>query len=212
LGVPDRPVPGPVRAERLDARAGAPQPLAVEVLVVGHGVGDGPGDGAGVAEVGDAGDAGHGEADDVELRAGQVDLLVDAGVLDEAVRVAGDDRLPGDGAVPGDEPAVAAGGAGAVGGEQADGVRAEVFGDVRAPQLGGETGEQDVGGEPAAERGPRLPAAGGESHAGELGGGAVPSGVLRGGQALVDAVHVGAHPVRRLQVLPFQGGEAAPGR
>src|SRR5690606_22466791 len=87
LGVPGGPAPGAVRAERLRTGAGAAQPLAVEVLVVGHGVGDGPGDGAGVTEVGDAGDAGHGEADDIELRAGQADLLVHARVLDEPVRV-----------------------------------------------------------------------------------------------------------------------------
>ncbi|CAM5638679.1 hypothetical protein SGRIM128S_01033 [Streptomyces griseomycini] len=218
LGVPGGPVPLPVRAERLhavpqapgSARAGgtptgAPQPLPVEVLVVGHGVGDGPGDRAGVAEVGDAGDAGHGEADDVELRAGQADLLVDAGVLDEAVRVPGDDRPTGDRALPGDQPAVAARGAGAVGGEQADGVRAEVGGDVLAPQLGGEAGEEDVGGEPDREGGPGLPAAGGEGRAGELGGGG-------GAQPLVDARRVGPDPVGRLRVRPLQCVPAAAGR
>lgn len=41
-----------------------------------------------MAEVGESGDAGDGEADDVDVRADQMDLLVDARVLDEAVRVA----------------------------------------------------------------------------------------------------------------------------
>ncbi|GAA3227793.1 hypothetical protein GCM10020256_39410 [Streptomyces thermocoprophilus] len=170
LGVAGGAVPAPVGAECLDAGAGAAQPLVVEVLVVGHGVGDGPGDGAGVAEVGEAGDAGDGEADDVELVAGEPYLLVDAGVLDEPVRVAGEDRLPGGGAVAGEEPAVAAGGAGAVGGEQADRVGPQVPYRLLAPQFGGEPGEQDVRGQPDAERGPRLPAAGGEAGRVELGG------------------------------------------
>jgi hypothetical protein len=69
-----------------------------------------------VAEVGDAGDAGDGEADDVELGAGEPDLLVDAGILDVAVRVAREDGVAGGGAGAGDQPAVAAGGARAVGG------------------------------------------------------------------------------------------------
>ncbi len=205
LGVPGGPPPGAVRAERLDAGAGAPQPLAVEVLVVGHGVGDGPGDRAGVAEVGDAGDARHGEADDVELRAGQTYLLVDTGILDEPVRVAGDHRLPGDRALPRDQPAVAARGAGAVGGEQAHGVRPEAPGDVVAPQLGGEPGEEEVRGQPHRQRGPRLPAAGDGAGAGELRG-------VEPVQALVDAGDVRPDPVGGLRVVLLQAGEAAAGR
>lgn len=60
-----------VRPQCLHGLAPAPQFLLVEVLVVGHGVGDRPGDGRGVSEVRDAGDAGNGQPDDVELRAGQ---------------------------------------------------------------------------------------------------------------------------------------------
>lgn len=197
-------VPGAVRAERLDTGAGAAQALAVQVLVVGHRVGDGPGDRAGVAEVGDARDAGHREADDVELRAGQADLLVDAGVFDEAVRVARDDRLPGGGPLAAHQPAVAARRAGAVGGEQGHGVLAEVRGDVLAPELGGEAREEDVGGEPDAERGPGSPPSGGEAGADELRG-RVP-GL---GEPLVHAVDVRPHPGRRLRVPFLQGGEAA---
>lgn len=126
LGVAGGTVPDAVRAEGLHPGPRAAQSLPVQVLVVGHGVGDGPGDRAGVAEVGDAGDAGDGEAEDVELGAGEPDLLVDAGFLDVAVRVAGEDGLAGGGAGAGDQPAVAAGGARAVGGEQADRVRAQV--------------------------------------------------------------------------------------
>ncbi len=119
LGVPGGPPPHPVRPQGLHSRPGTPQPLPVQVLVVGHGVGDGPGDRARVAEVADARDARDGEADDVELRAGEVDLLVDAGILDESVRVTGDERVPGDGPLPAHQPAVAAGGARPVRGEQA---------------------------------------------------------------------------------------------
>ncbi len=207
LRVPGRPAPDPVGPEGLHARAGAPQPLPVQVLVVGHGVGDGPGDRAGVAEVGDAGDAGHGQAHDVELGAGQVNLLVDARVLDPAVRVTGDDRPPGDGPLPAHQPAVAAGGAGAVGGEEADRVRTEVGGDLLAPELGREPGEEDVGGEPDAERGPGVPVARDETGPGELGG-----RVRSFRQTLVHPVHVRPHPLRRLRFPSLQAVEAASGR
>lgn len=159
-----------VRAQRLDAAVpvpvpvpafvGAPQPLAVQVLVVGHGVGDRPRDRAGVPEVGEAGYAGHGEPDHVELGAGQPDLLVDAGRLDEPVRIARDECRAGGGALAGHQPAVAAGGAGAVGGEQLGVLLAEVPDDVVAPQLGGEAREEDVRRQPHGERRPRLPPAG----------------------------------------------------
>ncbi|MGX1131706.1 hypothetical protein RKD49_003896 [Streptomyces glaucescens] len=206
LGVPGCVPPGAVGSEGLHPRPGAAQPLLVQVLVVGHGVGDGPGDGAGVAEVGDAGDAGHGEADDVELRAGQVDLLVDAGVLDPAVRVARDDGLSGDGPLAGHQPAVAAGGAGAVGGEQADGLGTEVPCGVRAPEFRGEPGEEDVGGQPDGERGPGLPTAGGQAGLGELG---CAVGACR--ETVVDAVGVRPYELRRLGVPFGQRVEAAAG-
>ncbi len=162
-------MPTAVRAKGLDTGAGAAQAFAVQVLVVGHGVGDGPGDRAGVAEVGDAGDSGHGEADDVELRAGEVDLLVDAGVLDVAVRVTGEDGQAGRGPLAADQPAVAAGGTGPVGGEQPHGVRPEVPYRFLAPELGREPREQDVRGEPDTEGGPGFPTAGREACLGELG-------------------------------------------
>nr|MCF0101693.1 hypothetical protein [Streptomyces sp. MH191] len=197
--------PGAVRVERLDAVRGAPQPLPVQVLVVGHGVGDGPGDRAGVREVRDARDAGDGEPEDVELGAGQPDLLVDPGFLDEPVRIARDDGLSGGGTGAGDEPAVAPGGAGTVGREQPDRLRAEVPYHLLPPQLRGEAGEQDVGAEPDAERGPGLPAAGGEPGAGELGGTARP-----GGEPFVDALDVRPHPGGGLRVPFLQGGVTAP--
>lgn len=202
LGVPHRPPPDPVRVQGLHARPGAPQPLPVQVLVVGHGVGDGPGDRARVAEVGDAGDAGDGQADDVELGAGEVDLLVDPWLLDEAVRVAGDDRVSGDGPFPAHQPAVAAGGRGPVGGEQPDSVGAEMPYDLLTPELGREAREEDVDAEPDAERGPGFPAAGGEPGLREL---RAAAGAF--GQTLVDPVDVRPHPLRRLRVPSLQGVE-----
>lgn len=154
-------LPDPARAERLDgAVRAAAQPLDVQVLVVGHRVGDGPGGGAGVPEVGEAGHTGDGEAQDVVVRAGQADLLVDARVLDEAVRVARDDRRAAGGAVARHHPAVAAGDAGAVGGEEGERLVSEGAGHALAPQLGGEAGEQDVRGDPDRQRHPRLPGEG----------------------------------------------------
>lgn len=199
-----------VRAERLHAPVRrAAQLLPVEVLVVGHRVGDRPGHAARVPEVGDARDAGDGEAHHVELGAGEPDLLVDARVLDEAVRVARDDRGPGGGAGAGEQPAVGAGGAGAVGGEEGRAVVAEPAGDLFAPEFGGESGEEDVGGEPDAERGPGLPAAGGEPGGGELRCAGGPFG-----QARVDPVDVRAHPGggrRREPVVAAAGGVGEPG-
>jgi hypothetical protein len=133
-------------------------------------------------------------------------LLVDARVLDEAVGVSGDQRLPGVGARAAHQPAVAAGGAGAVGGEQRDGTPPEPAQDLLAPELGREAGEEDVRGEPDAERVPGFPAARGEAGPRELRGAA-----RTGREAVVDAVGVRAHPRGRLRVLPLQGREAAPG-
>lgn len=181
----------------------ASQSFPVQVLVVGHRVGDGPGDRAGVGEVGDARDAGDGEADDVELGAGEVDLLVDAGVLDEAVGVARDDRLPGGGPLARDEPAVAAGGAGTVGGEEVHGLRSDPADDLLPPQLGGETGEEDVRAEPDAERGPGLPAPRGEPGRREL---RCAPGAF--GQPLVDPVDVRHDPVGGLRIPSLQRREA----
>src|SRR5262249_57859295 len=55
--------------------------LDVQVVDVGHGVGDAPGHVLVVPEVREPGDAGHGEADRVELIAAQVHLRVHAGQL-----------------------------------------------------------------------------------------------------------------------------------
>ena len=84
------------------------QLLDREVLVVGHGVGDSPRDGAGVGEVLHAGHAGKAEPHHVELGAGEADLLVAAGQVDGAVRVTGQQRLCGGRAVAPDHPRVAA--------------------------------------------------------------------------------------------------------
>src|SRR5919199_1494689 len=81
--------------------------LQVEVLVVGAGVGDAPGDARVVGEVGEGGDAGEGVADDVELRAGEVVLVVDVRHVGRAVRVAGHQRLARGGATAVDRPVVA---------------------------------------------------------------------------------------------------------
>ncbi len=203
------PVPA-VRAQGLHpAVRRAAQLLAVEVLVVGHRVGDRPGHPARVAEVCDARDAWDGQAHHVELGAGEPQLLVDARVLDEAVRVTGDDRGAGGGAGAGEEPAVGAGGAGAVGGEEGRTVVPEPAGDLLTPELGGEPGEEDVGGEPDAERGPGLPAAGGEPGGGELRGAGGPFG-----QARVDPVDVRAHPgggPGRQPLVAAAGGVGEPG-
>lgn len=162
LHMPSRDPPLTIGPERLDGRRGAdhPQPLPVEVLIVGHGVRDRPGDMAGVGEVRDARDAGNGEADDVELGAGQMDLLIDAGVLDEPVGVATDDRVPGDRTRAAHQPAVAAGGTVPVGGEEPHGLDTEPPHDLLAPKLGREPGEENVRGQPDTERSPGLPTPG----------------------------------------------------
>ncbi len=151
------------------------------------------------------GDAGHGEADDVELRAGQVDLLVDAGVLDDTVRVTpamiacpvvvrspltSQPLLP---AVPGPSAAKRA---------TASGPRCAVM-----------CSRQSLAGKPAKRMcvasqtpsGVQLPAAGGETGACE------PGAAPPFGQPLVHPVDVGPHPCVRLRVLLLQGGEAAAG-
>ena len=114
--------------------AGAPQPFAVEVLVVGHRVGDRPGDLAGMTEMGDARNAGHGEPEHVVLRTGETDLLVDAGRFDDPVRITADQGGPGGGAVGGEQPAVAARGDVVVGGEQAGGLRLAALATSPSPQ------------------------------------------------------------------------------
>ena len=83
--------------------------LQVQVLVVGHGVGDAPGHGRVVPEVREPRDAGERQADHVELRAGDVVLVVDVGRVQRAVRVPRQQRLPRGRAAPRQHPVVAPG-------------------------------------------------------------------------------------------------------
>ncbi len=194
-------------AEGLHASVGQPpQPLPVHVLVVRHRVGDRPGHRPGVAEVREAGDARHGEADHVVRGAGEPDLLVDARRLDEPVRVAGHQGRPARGPLARDHPAVGARGARPVRREQLRPLLAEPARDLLPPQLGGEAREEDVGREPDGERCPRLPAAGRETGLRELGRA---PGPLR--QTVVDPVHVRAYPRGRRRVRALQAGEAETG-
>ena len=62
-----------------------------------------------VSEMREAGDAGERQADDVELRAGYLILVIDVGGVQPAMRVAGDERLAGGGARAVDRPVVGAG-------------------------------------------------------------------------------------------------------
>ncbi len=102
----------PLRPERLHSPGGTAQALGVHVLVVRHRVGDRPGHLARVGEVLDARHPGEGEADDVDgvrgILAAEPDLLVDAGRLDDPVRVTADERQTACGATAGGRPGVAA--------------------------------------------------------------------------------------------------------
>ena len=161
--------PLPVR-RRLDPLAPVPdehpvavasQVLEVEVLVVGHRVRQRPRRRAGVPEVLDAGDSRERQPHDVERVVGrgadEVHLLVDARCLDDAVRVAGDERPAGGRPVARHGPRVAAGGLRRLAAEQGHGGVPERGRDVPAPQLGGVGAEECVLHCEDAERGPRLP-------------------------------------------------------
>ena len=82
--------------------------LDIQVLVVPAEVGDAPGHLVVVAEVGEAGHAGDGQADDVPFGAGDVALVVDVGGVQGAVGIAGQQGLAGGGVVAGQGPAIAA--------------------------------------------------------------------------------------------------------
>ena len=75
-----------------EQRRAVPEPLEVHVLVVGHGVRDAPGDVGVVSEVREAREPREGQADRVELRAGDVVLVVDVGRVERPVGVAGHER------------------------------------------------------------------------------------------------------------------------
>ena len=83
--------------------------LHVQVLVVGHGVGDAPCYRRVVPEVGEPGDAGEGEPHHVELGAGDVVLVVDVGGVQRPVRVSRQQRLPRGRAASRQHPVVAPG-------------------------------------------------------------------------------------------------------
>ena len=74
--------------------AGVVEPLDVEVVVVGLGVGHAPCHAGVVAEVGEARAAGEGEPQCIEFGAGDVVLVVDVGGVEGPVGVARDERLP----------------------------------------------------------------------------------------------------------------------
>ncbi len=155
-----------------------------------------------MAEMRKSGHPGEGEADDVELRAREADLLVDAGQLQQAVRIAGHERRArrGQGAV--DRPGVAAGPDGRFDAEQVHGPGPQRGGDVGAPELVGKAREQDVVDQEDPQRGPRLPGLRRGGRCGELGGSA--PAVL---ECPVHAVDVGLAPpagfgVQRCETLP----------
>ena len=81
------------RCSYRSGRSGS-NPLHVEVLVVGHGVGNAPGHALVVPEVGKARAAREGKTDNVELGAGHVVLVVDVGHVKTPVRIARDQRGP----------------------------------------------------------------------------------------------------------------------
>ena len=83
--------------------------LDEEILGIGIAVGHAPGHVLVVAEVENAGDAGDRVADDLEVGAGQVGLVVDRGRIEAAVRIAGDQRQARIGVFAGDRPGVGAG-------------------------------------------------------------------------------------------------------
>ena len=89
----------------------AVDPLDVEVLHVGHHVGDRPADVVALAHV-DARHAGQGGAADEAPAAAQLHLLPDRGHARRQVRIAGDQRHPGHGTLTGHRPVVGAAGLG----------------------------------------------------------------------------------------------------
>ncbi|GGP81081.1 hypothetical protein GCM10010140_07420 [Streptosporangium pseudovulgare] len=191
----------------LDPPVAAAQPFAVEVLVVGHGVGDGPGDRAGVAEVRHARNAGEGQPGHVEFGAGEADLLVDPRQFEYAVRVAGDHGGPSGARVPRHRPGVAARARRPLHGEEVAGLGAQGGADVGTPQLVREGREEDVLNEEDAERRPGPPRVGSAAGRAELRGAGVRQGV-------VDAVHVGLDPAPGLREQSLEaaaGGVVQPG-
>ena len=78
-------------------------------MIVGAGVGDAPRDGGIVSEVGEAGTAGERQPDDVEVRAGDLILVVDVGGIQSAMRVSRHERLAGGGSGAVNRPVVGAG-------------------------------------------------------------------------------------------------------
>ena len=184
-----------------------PQPLAVQVLVVGHGVGDAPRHGPRMSEVLDARHAGEGEADDVELGTRETHLLVAPRQLDHPVRVARDERQPASGPVPADDPRVAArrlDTLDTLGVEEGQHLLAQPVDDVGVEELRRERAEEQVDAPEDAERRPRRPRArlGGihaETERLDLRGTREP---LR--QRLVDTADVGREPRLGLVVEPLE--------
>ena len=104
-------VPGAVGGFVFGGVAGAAGVLDVDVLHVGAEVGEAPGDVVVVADD-DEGDAGKGDAGDVEVPVGggfEVGLVPDAGDAVGEVHVVREERLAGGGVGAGDDPVVGAG-------------------------------------------------------------------------------------------------------
>ncbi len=209
-----------VGAERLDRTVLlAAQALVEQVLGVGHGVGDAPGDRARVPEVRDAGDPRHRETDHVEtvgaaIGAGQPDLLVGTGKLEEPVRVPARSGAPEAVRVPSRIQPFEPVGAGPSMAKRPTAVLPEMRDDALAPELGGETGpEEQVLGVPDRQGRPGFPSRWGAC---EFGGGS-----RRFRQGGVDARDIRADPVGRLvgrggrrrrarRRRPRSGGRAGP--
>ena len=98
----------PLAFEHVASRVLRVEALDVEILIIGTRVRDAPRNPLVVTEVGESWDAAEGHADDVELRTGEVVLVVDVGHVDGAMRVTGDQRFAAGGATSVNSPVVAA--------------------------------------------------------------------------------------------------------
>jgi len=98
----------PPALELIQWRVPISKPLYVQVLVVGHSVGDAPGYLLVVPEVRKPRHAGEGQTHHVEVGAGQVVLVINVGCVQGPVGVSRQERLAGGRPRPGQDPAIAA--------------------------------------------------------------------------------------------------------
>ena len=91
----------PVALPLVEGGVSVIEPFQVQVLIIPVGMRNAPGHLAVVSKMGEAGNAGKGNANHIKAVAGQVVLIIDAGDVRRAMAVAGEDRLAGGGAFPG---------------------------------------------------------------------------------------------------------------